>query len=332
MTEVLPSHHRPRPMVPVSLSPVRFTDTYPGEVIGIIYPSDPHSLTKRLVEYRVVCQTFDNGTAGTIEFPHAILEDPFGGVADSLTYTLRADDKAGKQGKPGLGSKVLVRCVNGQRDSATIVGGYRDQRGEDPKKKDQGHHLDFEFNGVRVTIDDLGALRVERAGPTKADGTLDTDKVSDQTVGAFVELDEAGGLRMGTVRGEDEEQVLSLDHEASTLSVKTRKGLTVEVVEGPVEIRATGGTVTVETDKEVVVTSGKDITLDSPRVHLGGNAGEAGVLGDTLKRWLQDLIQALVKLTVTTAVGSSSPPLNAAEFLKLQAQLAQILSRTVKTE
>ena len=58
--------------------------------------------------------------------------------------------------------------------------------------------------------------------------------------------------------------------------------------------------------------------------HNGGK--EPMVLGDTLANILNDLCNAIEAITVTTTTGPSSPPINVADFLSIQAKISNIKS------
>lgn len=62
------------------------------------------------------------------------------------------------------------------------------------------------------------------------------------------------------------------------------------------------------------------------------NGTEPMVKGQTLMQWLNDLCTAILALTVTTPMGPSGPPINAAQFAALQGQLQNILSQKSKLD
>ena len=97
-----------------------------GEVQELIPPDDPRNLSKKFIEYRVLVQHLDGETlTGTSrEYAHCVLINPFGGLADRAFWLLRADSKRDDTGL-GKGSKVLMMCVNGEHNSAVILGGVR---------------------------------------------------------------------------------------------------------------------------------------------------------------------------------------------------------------
>ena len=71
--------------------------------------------------------------------------------------------------------------------------------------------------------------------------------------------------------------------------------------------------------------------LNAGEILLGDkNVTEKAMLGDTTVQMLSDIITQILAITVATPAGTSGPPLNAAAFSALQAQLQTLLSQTVK--
>lgn len=141
-----------------------------GEVKEIIEPDSTRSLSRLYKEYTVDVQYRDgSGPVTTVTFPNCLLANAFGGVADRLSYTLRADGMQPEGKATGTkGSKVLLLCVAGSASQAFIVGGVR----EDKEKDEQGHNLFFEFNGVQFAIDTDGQAKMTFRGATEANGSL----------------------------------------------------------------------------------------------------------------------------------------------------------------
>jgi hypothetical protein len=68
------------------------------------------------------------------------------------------------------------------------------------------------------------------------------------------------------------------------------------------------------------------------KVNVGDGAdtaNEPAVLGTTLKGFLEQILDAIVALTVPTGVGPSGTPINAAQFVSIKAQLQRALSTTI---
>lgn len=332
MYDVIPSHYRVQNMESRTVDPRGFTGMYAGEVIAVIYPDDKKSLTKKFIEYRVMAQAVHNGATAVLEFPHAIVMSSLAGFADYSTWTFRADPATkNKDEKLAFGSRVIVMCINGDFNNAVIVGGIRDHRDTTEEKAQAaplGHHLTFTFNGVTVNIDKDGQLKLTRLGPTKPDGTLNTEdkelspKVGKSTaaqVGATVTLDADGGIEVATTVAPEKagdprkvEQRVKLDHKTKKISIEAKSGADVIVLKGDVKVTATEG----------------NVTLSAPKgkIMLGEGAGEPILLGDKTGDFLGQLLKAIQALKFTNAGGPTSPPLNIADFIKLEQKISSLKS------
>ncbi len=146
-----------------------------GEVQEVIPPTSPKSRSRKVNEYRVFVQVVENGTAITTMYENCVLSNLFGGFADQLRYSLRAEknadtkDSQRQPGQPGKGAKVLLLCLNGETHSPMIIGGLRDSEMDAKDDEKKGHNLFFSFNGVEIEIDKDGALALTVKGATTAD-------------------------------------------------------------------------------------------------------------------------------------------------------------------
>jgi len=82
---------------------------------------------------------------------------------------------------------------------------------------------------------------------------------------------------------------------------------------------------------EKITMDSPEVTFQSNEINLGLNASEPLVLGNQLLGILNELISAIQGLTVGTAVGPSSPPINIPQFTAIQSKLNKILSKKNKT-
>lgn len=197
-----------------------------GEVIELVYPDDTRSRSGRLLEYRVLVQesTFTAG-AGRI-YENCLLINTFGGIADFCNYTLRVD-KTENRDKAGLamGSKVLILCVNGEQNTALIIGGVRDQTDTRDKDiiKDLGHNLHWQFNGINATINKDGELEILYKGKTNIDGKVNDD-VDSNAPNAKIQFLKNGNINIGT---RDNKQQVLLDNENGKISIQRDKALEI---------------------------------------------------------------------------------------------------------
>lgn len=294
-----------------------------GEVKDIVYPDDPKSITKTLVEYSVEVQQRDGRRAGTTRvYTGCLTMNLFGGVADTFRYTLRKDDQSntGKDGI-GVGSKVLLLCVNGQTTRAMIVGGLRDLKVDDQQKdlKDDGHNLFFEFNGFSVRINKDGEAKIAFRGATKIDGTLDTDAGADDKKGpTTVEFLKNGNLKVYT---KDDKQHVLIDHENKKADflfdeewkVKVNKKVTEDY--GDSWTCTAGSTITIESKKDVLFKAADGTWT----MQASGNAkilSSALLVGDATDKMIKGTTYRNAQQTMNNDIAS--------EFQTLVQQFAQI--------
>lgn len=134
---------------------------------------------------------------------------------------------------------------------------------------------------------------------------------------------------------EDKKQIdLSVDDGWSILLKAGNNGKIRIVAEDPITEEEG---LTTNIDVEFVTGHSGTFTIDSGgKIKIGSDDGveikagvdslEKMVLGETLKGLLEGLIDAITALTVPTAVGPSGTPINAADFMQIKADLANMLS------
>ncbi len=257
-----------------------------GEVRALVRPEHPRSRTKKFNEYDVFVTHRENGTVATKMYHNCILANPFGGVADKAVWTLRNDPSSDVK-TDGVGSKVLLLCVNGEHSSAVILGGVRNSRDTDRGAEALGHHLEFVFNGTKFETHDDGSWTLTNLGKTKADGSADPNR--NAGAGTTVKVEANGTF---TVHTKDNKQSVIIDHVAGTTTI----------------------------------TADSDLILKGANIHLGASADEHAVLGDTLKDILGELIDAMCTEQHPTNQGPSGPPLNAAKYRLIKSKLSRFLS------
>lgn len=265
-----------------------------GHVQKIIYPEDERSLTRRFIEYDVLVQHVGNGTAVTKLYQNCLMMNSMAGMADKFVWTLRPSPEQSlkdSQDKLGVdyGSTVLLLCLNGQESQALIIGGIRNDQDSDKGTKPLGTHLEFVFNGVALKINDDGSWSVQYLGKSQPDGTRDP-AVAIENVGTEVKVSQDGNFTVQTRNGT---QSVVINHAAGTITV----------------------------------TGDKDITLNAKKIHLGKDAGEHAVLGDTLKARLDELADALISHIHPHPLGPTGPSTQVPLFQKFKAQLKTILSQ-----
>jgi hypothetical protein len=196
-----------------------------GEVKKIVYPTDPASISKKFTEYVVEVNQSDGTDIGNLMvYTGVTVANLFGGGGDRIEYTLRADDGTQTtEAGTGNGSKVLLLCLNGQTSNAVIIGGIRNYKYDNKDQKEDGHYLNFIFNGLGVNIDQNGAFTLTFQGKTDNLGNLLGD---DDTQPTTVSIDEKGTFRAST---KDENQSLTIDNDDKKIQIQADEKLEVQV-------------------------------------------------------------------------------------------------------
>lgn len=309
-----------------------------GRVIEVIYADDVRNIGKKVTQYTVLAEHRGGGTSVLQRYDNCVLLDQFGGVADHATWHLRQEMPVEQGAKPGIGSKVLLLCINGDRTNPVILGGIHDDQETTQVKdvaKKKGHYFDWEFNGVNIAIGDLGEVTITRKGPTKDDATLNADKVPEVQTGQTIVLDSTGGITIATHPDNSDnkltQQYIKLDHAKKSLQVKADQAWSVDVV-GATKI-TTGTTMTMVAQEDATLQSAKGgVVVSAPKgkILIGAGAKEAAVLGDTLVSLLKELCGLVAQITVPTGVGPSGPPVNTPAIKAFETKLQNCLSQAVK--
>lgn len=89
------------------------------------------------------------------------------------------------------------------------------------------------------------------------------------------------------------------------------------------------GGIGLASQQPITLDSNSDIHMNAREIKLGLNPTEQAVLGNTLQRALNALIDQIAALTVPTGTGPSGPPVNAGQIRAIKDQIANALSQTV---
>lgn len=270
-----------------------------GEVREIVRRKNPKSISKRWTEYTVEAQQAGGGAGGTNLYAGCTVSSLFGTSADHFTYTLRADKNRPKNGI-GVGSKVLLLCLNGSKTKAQIVGAIRDTgndvdgTGYEGQDAESGHTLNFEFNGIRATINDNGELEVTFRGATNSDGSLRSDADSNATGS------KAAFLKDGSVKLTVGDQYVHLDKTNKKLAIQADTSWEVKV-NGNLNFDVTSQ-ILMKTKSGCTIEAGGLTKIESLGLHVGG-AGESMLLG-TSYRTAEGIMNAQL-IAGLTALASS---------------------------
>jgi hypothetical protein len=295
MSDVIPSFYRTRSAGEKSgpISGLNNTALRTGYITKINYPEDTGY---SFVTYNVSVDHKDVGGDVSADISYVcILASAFGGLADKSFYTLRETPTKDKEKEATLkvGSMVLILCIDGVTRNAVILGGARNEKDTDKGEKDKGHHAYFVFNGVKFGINDDGSWQLEQNGPTKVDGTLDTETQRKSATGT---TSTANADSVGTV----------------------------------VKVESTGNlSITTKNGKAKVIVNHQDgsITLESDKINIGSTkADQKMVLGNKLKSLLEKIIDTVAQITVPTSSGPSGMPINSVALKAIKKDIDDCLS------
>jgi len=89
----------------------------------------------------------------------------------------------------------------------------------------------------------------------------------------------------------------------------------------------TNDTLTIDANKNIILNTNENTIIESKKIFLGKkDATEPLVLGEKLKKFLEELIDEILKLTVPTGVGPSGTVINFSQFQLIKNKLNSILS------
>jgi len=116
-------------------------------------------------------------------------------------------------------------------------------------------------------------------------------------------------------------------------------GSAINLKSDKIRISSDAGSIFLSSAATIGIAAAQDINIDtqtkttinSPEIYLGTGASEALVLGNKYDALMNELVDAILKMTVGTATGPSTPPINAAIFTKIKAKIAGTLSAVNKT-
>lgn len=234
---------------------------------------------------------------------------------------------------PSSSNKVgsLIHWANVPKTNQVVITGVHLAADEFRSRRDENRSV--EINGTAndkiIKIEDVGetprygVIVIDEADELgtilfKAFSTSAESEVSFIEVKANGTSEVYGGVR-ATMSSENELQLIvgSTESEKSTLTIK--KDGTLHYI---------------DRHKNYVKIEEKKVTVESKdgEIWLGGSASEQAILGNKMVKWLGDVIDAINALTVSTALGPSSTPINTAQFVSLKGQLQSLLSEKNKVE
>lgn len=249
-----------------------------GEVKKIVYPTDPQSYSKKFVEYELDVSYRDGGGSYTTSVYRGVQANNwFGGIADQFWSTYRQDPNRDTYSSSGIGqgSLVYILCVGGSQQFGIIMGGARNPD-DTPDKKSDGHHLFFEFNGIKAQVKDDGELEIVFRGKTDIDGTLNKDAVA-TAEGSRLQINKEGNILLATP---NDAQFIRINQKDRKLQILADDEWNVQI-NNQTNITSQSH-ITVTTHATATHNADGNIFLKSAGVHVGA-ATDAWMLGTTYR-------------------------------------------------
>ena len=163
-----------------------------GQIIKINYPDKTKTGTNKTITYDVFVNEFNMPGQKNYVIYDVAMANTFGGLAEYCEYTLRSNVEGsnGEQAvfsydnnnKKYLGCMVIVAFINANPSDSIIIGGIPNFLSTSlnsstytPITKEDGHCLNFMFNGFNIKINKYGEMLLKKGGPTLADGNLNEE-------------------------------------------------------------------------------------------------------------------------------------------------------------
>jgi len=311
-----------------------------GQILKVNYPSESESPDKtNTITYDVLVQEQIGDTKHTTVYYSCPVSDFLGGVGDFFEYTLRPNvqDLLSFKLTQGplkdaelsklLGSMVLILCLGGTVANPIIIGGIKNALlNKNPNyktkikdKKDNGHFLNFSFNGITFNINKFGELFLNFFGPTNSQGVLrgsdndiekgasDPSNPNSNIIGdknasnSFLKIDKKGDITVSASNTNDSEKpnrYIKIQKDGKII-VNIDDKNTIEFKEKQIEMKLDGGAGLKISDKDGNTTT------------LLGNAAVKAAIADHLKiLWNQFKAKcdAFDLHVHPTGMGPSGPP------------------------
>lgn len=170
--------------------------------IGVIvqnYPvSDDKNHSKLTTEYDVLVleQQEDKGTT-TLLYRNCMSAEGLGSMADFFEKTLRTKTAKTTKGdainlKGQNGAIVLLLCLDGMSDKGIIIGALT-HPDRPTTLVDSDPHLEGEYNGVNIKVEDDGSTTLTFKGATDNDGKVIDSSQGDTTI----KIEKDGSYQVG---------------------------------------------------------------------------------------------------------------------------------------
>jgi len=196
-----------------------------GIVIKAYEIDDKLNKNKKIPEYDIlVVEQKETSTMEPLVYKNCISIDGFGGVADFFEYKLRpvkTDEKDTKafintNFEKQFGNMVLLLCLDGVRDKGIIIKSVSHKGRKTNLTKDNGLHLEGQYNGLNWQINKDGELKITYKSKTDEKGKPADEKAG----GTHFQIDKKGSVDINTNLEGDDETYMRMDKENKDVGLK----------------------------------------------------------------------------------------------------------------
>lgn len=232
-----------------------------GMVTDIFYPDEDKNLSKKFIEYNVMCSEInENGNVTMTVYRNCTVQNMFGMSNNNLTYTLQADKS--EDGRMEFGSLAMLLCISGQATNgqAVIVSGF--SHPDNPKyKKADGQFYDFNFNGINYNINKDGEMTITFNSP------LDKkkNKKNEKAAGTQLKIDKEGRIKISDNEGQfwqldrvDQKSTWSNGAESIIIDKKNKQ---VQLISSGEMSQTSKQKMSMASDDDLIMSSKKDTAL-----------------------------------------------------------------------
>lgn len=147
-----------------------------GVVVASYPATDPNNSSKLCNEYDVLVFEQDEGDGSTvIRYKNCLSAEGLGSLADFFEKSLRVQNRKPKNGsidsKDQNGAIVLILCLDSMSEKAIIIGQITHPDRKTTITSD-APHLEGEYNGVHVVVNEDGSTTLTFKGATDNDGKI----------------------------------------------------------------------------------------------------------------------------------------------------------------
>jgi hypothetical protein len=242
-----------------------------GSISAIYYPQDPANISKKFIEYNILCQErLKTGVTSNTIYQNCFVSDLFGSPTNSSQFVL----DVGMIGDDSfdLASVVVFACINGVSHSGQniIIGGI--PKNASKYTKADGQFYNSTFNGITTNIDKNGAYSVTFNSPTDSDGNL----INKDAAGTQLKIDKDGVFSLS----DNEKQLITIDRVNKLISIGNENDAIVISKANKSITIASSGVASLTSKDDMFLNSSKQIAISS-QTDMSVSAGSFNLKANT---------------------------------------------------